>query len=241
MSKLIKGQSEPAIAAFGFQTIRKSKVVVRTRPDRRQGANNGYGDADDPLFDAGLSFQERLMELERRAQEIEKEAYRNGYEQGEKDGFEYGRKEIEVLKGRAEEVIGEIGELPRRVFRDYRNWLIDAAVSIARSIVQRELETTQEVVAETVEAILDEAEEHSSLTLYLDPNDVELFQKRMDLAVSARSSKYYTIKTDPAVGRGGCRLESDVQLLDASLSTQLGNIERSFKENGPEYDNDAVG
>ena len=239
MSRLIKKQDETGITPFGFQAIRKGKVVIKARPNPRE-SGNGYGDSDDPLFDPELSFQERLMELERRSQEIEKEAYQTGYTQGGKDGFEYGRKELDVLKERVEELIDEIGGLPRRVFRDYRNWLITAAMSVAREIVQREIETTREAVAETVETLLDEAEEHSSLTLYLDPNDVELFQKKMDLAVSARSSKYYTIKADPTVGRGGCRLESDVQLLDAGLSTQLSNIEQSFKENGPEYDDDSA-
>ena len=51
----------------------------------------GPGPAE-PEIDLEDVFRKKLLELERRGQEIEKEAYGRGFAQGEKDGLEYGRK-----------------------------------------------------------------------------------------------------------------------------------------------------
>ena len=235
MAKLIKKQEENGIVAFGFQVISRAEAQAAAQA----GLRNGAGPQADGSFGGGAAtIEQRLMEIERKAQQVEKEAYENGYAQGEKDGFEYGSKTLEVLKDQIEHLIGGIQQLPAQVLRDYREWLVTAALAIARHIVRRELTISRETILKTVEALLDEAEEHSSLTLYLNPEDVEFFKKMMDLVIAPNSSKHFALRTDPAITSGGCRIESDIQLLDATLETQFANIAQSLRENGLDLEDD---
>ncbi len=225
MSNLLKKNLEPDIAAFGFPVI-----------------ENGHGDSTiaivqeierspEPEKDSEQLYRTKLLELERRNQEIEKEAYGKGFSQGEKDGFEYGQKAVQVIKSQLERIAENMEALPTKVFQDYRDWLIQTSIRIARQIVKREVQVSPEIVADTVKTLLEEAEEHSTLTVYLNPNDLELIEKRAETALLA-NRKRFALKVDRHLERGGCRVESSLQLLDATMATQFENLEKYLLGDG---------
>ena len=185
----------------------------------------------EPEKDSEQLYRTKLLELERRNQEIEKEAYGKGFSQGEKDGFEYGQKAVQVIKSQLERIAENMEALPSKVFQDYRDWLIQTSIRIARQIVKREVQVSPEIVADTVKALLEEAEEHSTLTVYLNPNDLELIEKRAETALLA-NRKRFALKVDRDLERGGCRVESSLQLLDATMATQFENLEKYLLGDG---------
>ncbi len=90
-------------------------------------------------------------------------------------------------------------------------------------LVNREILTSPDIVADTVTTLLEEAEEHGVLTVYLNPNDLEIVEKRADLTLGA-NGKHISLKADKDLERGGCRIESAVQLLDASIAILFENL-----------------
>jgi len=219
LSNLLKKNLEPDIAAFGFPLI-----------------ENGHSDPKIALVKENESFPEpemnseqlyrtKLLELERRNQEIEKEAYGKGFSQGERDGFEYGQKAVQVIKSQIERIVENMEALPSKVLQDYRDWLIQTSIRIARQIVKREVQTSPEIVADTVKALLEEAEEHSTLSVYLNPNDLDLIEKKAEMALLV-NRKRFALKVDKDLERGGCRVESSLQLLDATIASQFENLEK---------------
>ncbi len=94
-----------------------------------------------------------------------------------------GKKPFRWSKSQLERVAENMEALPAKVLQDYRDWLIRTSIGIARQIVKREVQTSPEILADTVKALLEEAEEHSSLTVYLNPNDLELIEKKAELAL----------------------------------------------------------
>jgi flagellar assembly protein FliH len=116
--------------------------------------------------------------------------------------------------------------LPARILKDYRDWLIRASIGIARQIVNREIRTSPEIVADTVSALIEDAEEHGTLTIYLNPNDLEIVEKKAELILA--KGKLFALKADRHLERGGCRIESEVQLLDASIPTVFENLEKKL-------------
>jgi flagellar biosynthesis/type III secretory pathway protein FliH len=117
--------------------------------------------------------------------------------------------------------------LPAKIFQDYRTWLIRTSIGIARQLVNREILTSPDIVADTVTTLLEEAEEHGVLTVYLNPNDLEIVEKRADLTLGA-NGKHISMKADKDLERGGCRIESAVQLLDASIAILFENLEKKL-------------
>lgn len=222
MSNLLKKDLESGVAAFGFPVIQRGGEVPSGPESEVTPA--AVEAPPEPREDVEEIFRKRLLELERRAQEIEKEAYAKGFASGEKDGFEYGQKAVQVVKTQLERIASTLEETPAKALFDYRDWLIRTSLKIARQVVRKELLVSPEIISRTVAALLEEAEEHTTLTVYLNPQDLEFMEKRAELDLSA-NRKHFVLKANKNLERGDCRVESAIQLLDASIESQFANLE----------------
>jgi len=222
LSNLLKKTLEPGIAAFGFPLIQKDyNVTASTVP-----AGPEEEQVSEPEINSEELYRRKLLTVERRTQEIERDAYSQGFAQGEKDGFDYGQKSVQVVKSQLERIAQNMEALPARILKDYRDWLIRASIGIARQIVNREIRTSPEIVADTVSALIEDAEEHGTLTIYLNPNDLEIVEKKAELILA--KGKLFALKADRHLERGGCRIESEDQRLDASIPTVFENLEKKL-------------
>lgn len=234
MSRLLKKHLEPGITAFGFPAIER----VGNKTDEPAGVPAEPETA--PAPDLEELYRKKVLELERRAQEIEKEAYAKGFAQGEKDGFEYGQKGVRVIQAQLERIAEKLDVLPEQVFGRYRDWLVETSLKLARHVVQRELETNPQLIEKIVADLLEEAGECAGMTVRLNPGDYEFLEKRAGLAL-CEGRKRLTIKPDGSLERGGCVLESEVQLLDASIEARFENLSALLAAGrAPEEQTDAV-
>lgn len=239
MSNLLKKADEPQIAEFGFPVIDSGDTPLQDTgenagPVQEEAASEQPKPAE-MKENLEETYRKQLLELERRGQDIEKAAYASGFAQGEKDGLEYGRKTVDVVKGQLERMAESLEALPEKIYQDYRDWLVAASMKIARHIVRQELRISPEAVGNIVRELLAEAKDSSSLTVYLNPMDLEFMEKRADLAIKPKGENF-AVKPDKNLERGGCRVETDIQLLDGSIDTRFDALEdymANLKEPAP--------
>lgn len=241
MSRIIKASETEAEGASIFDFTEIAQVVP---PALRASVseNEVPGEIEqDALMEMESLIQQRLLEAERRANELEQEGYQKGYEQGIKDGTEFGRKSMQVAKEQFEALLERLMDLPRHAFQDYRNWFIAACLAVSRHIVQREMLTHPEILLELMKQVLSSAEESQGITLYLHPKDLELLNGQTSMEDILRGAeRVFVVKTDPRMSRGGCRLESDIQMIDASLENRLSILERALLGDSHEEDDDTA-
>lgn len=243
LSKIIKACQDPGLERFEFFEIGEvySDTDPVPQPDRVSPDPMLQEDPAPPvatsLEDMDHIIRNRLLEAERQAQETEKLGYENGYAQGRKDGFEYGRKSARIVQEQLENVLLQLGTLPSKAFRDYRDWFIQSALSMARCIVQSELKANPDGLFSLVTSLLQEAEAHHTLTLYLNPGDLDLLRKKTPLeSWMQQFSPDFSLKTDTGLTPGGCRLESDLQLMDATLETRFASLEETLTAPVPDLE-----
>ena len=224
LSNLLKKRLEPQIAAFGFPVIQSNIGATVILPE-------GEEQPPDNEMSSEELYRRKLLELERRTQEIERDAYNQGFEQGEKDGLDYGQKSVQVVRSQMERILQNLESLPSKILHDYRDWLIRTSLMIARQIVHREILTSPEIVAHTVKVLVEEAEEHSTLTVYLNPNDLEVLEKRAGLPPEI-DRKHFRLKADRELERGDCRIESAIQLLDGTIAGMFENLGKKLLDGG---------
>ena len=105
---------------------------------------------------------------------------------------------------------------------------------ISRHIVRRELITDSTQLAGLIETLLGEALEDHTLTVNLHPYDLALLEQHLDLEkLAERTGRTFTLKAHPRIERGGCRVESDVQVFDASIEKRFSFIEQALRNDGP--------
>lgn len=245
LSKIIKGSGSEGIEPYDFHEMQPSASTVVF-------PGQGVGKSPDPPADSveekdeGPSEEEReaairarLREAERRAQEIEKNAYEKGYAQGQKDGFEYGIKSASVVKEQLQALLNAMSLLPEQIHRDYRDWFVSASLAMAKKIVLQEIAADPGTLVRMIEDLLMEAQADQNMVIFISRKDHELLKKHEGFeAWMAGKSGSVSVKSDPGLKVGSCRLESSVQFLDASVETQLEMMYEFFQKTAhvPEID-----
>jgi flagellar assembly protein FliH len=96
--------------------------------------------------------------------------------------------------------------------------LADAAVSLARQVVRGELQANPQQVAmvaqEAIEALLLSARH---VTVRVHPDDQPLVAQGAQEIIAARGAR---LVGDASVTRGGCIVESDIGIVDASIEAR---------------------
>lgn len=233
-SKIIKACSGPEYRCFDFLEINGAAC--------KRGPNDGSqhkakADQQVALPDNGEQalerlqeeLQDRILEADRQAREVEKAAYAKGFEQGRRAGELQAMDASRAMVQRLEGLFEELDGLRTRVFQDYRNWLISSSLEIARYVIQRELQAQPDLLLQTMESALDQATDQHPLTFILNPDDLELLREQVDLSCLEHSNQSITLKGDEGISRGGCLLESAVQLIDGSLEARLQLVEDEIK------------
>ncbi len=237
LSKIIKADECDQLECFDFEEIES----LRQRPQVQERKKKPAQANQDPLQNLEQMVRQRLLEAERKAQELEQEGYEKGYAQGHQDGIEFGQKSMLVTKEHVERLLDEFQKLPERIFEDYRQWFLHSCLSLARHVIRIELSLRPELVIERIEALLAEVEKGLMLTLYLNPKDLELLQQHTEFFSRLQdSASSLVLKSDTQLERGGCRLENEIQLLDASIETQFALLEENLAHGTAEPANNAT-
>jgi flagellar assembly protein FliH len=144
--------------------------------------------------------------------------YQDGYRDGlvALDGFKqsYAAQTTAQIGAMLASLTTELASLQQ----DMARTLAVTAIQLARQIVRCELASRPELVAtvahEAIDTLLLSAEH---ITLRVHPDDQALVAQGAAEVLAARGAR---LVADPAVTRGGCVVESDIGVIDASLETR---------------------
>jgi len=105
------------------------------------------------------------------------------------------------------------------------------AVAIAKKIICRVGDQHPDIVVEQVRIALKKIGSDSSLTIRVHPRDAEYLTARKDTILSSLDHLDRVIITgDASMSPGGCVIETDRELIDASIESQLELVELAIEE-----------
>lgn len=156
--------------------------------------------------------------------------YEAGFQAGQQAGLEVGQ---QAGFQAAQEIAGQMAalaiayqqatqELEGRVAEE----LLDLALHVARQVVRGTLRAQPELILDVVrEAMLALPSQHGHPTLVVHPEDAPLV--RTHLAEQIAHTGWRIIE-DPALERGGCRVENGASEIDATVATRWKRIVESI-------------
>src|SRR4029079_7232291 len=155
--------------------------------------------------------------------ELHARQLRAARQSGYQDGYRDGLVALEGFKQSfASQTTTQVGALVRSVGeqldalqQERRLPLAQTATALARQVLRSELATRPECVTQVAEQALDAlllSARH--IVLRVHPDDHALIVAGSAEAIAARGAR---LVADPQVERGGCRLESDIGLVDATI------------------------
>ena len=263
-STVLSSRSElDAIAAKARQIVESARddvnqLKIKTRNDLLQ-ERQALEERVSALESARKQLEADTVELERRYQELEtnafEEARRKGFEKGVKEGREEGfrdgaekaksafEKETEAEVARRVDEACEIATAPLRKLVDemrgtrqalLRNWegnILQISAAIAFQTIMREPSLLREVPLDLLREALDLAMNCAKLTIRMNPRDVANLKDsiRALLEETGNLAKSEVVP-DPKITIGGCRVETSLGEVDERLESRLERIVNELSE-----------
>jgi flagellar assembly protein FliH len=183
---------------------------------------------------------------------MQKQAYDEAFAQGKKDGYNEGFHEgsrqgyeenVQTLQKKAAEFASLLESLsqPFKVLdADVEKELVHLAMAIATQIIRREIKMDPgQVIAAVREAINVLPLSSQNIGLHLHPEDAELVRSALSLD---EMSPAWRIVEDPLITRGGCKVDTEVSHIDATVENRLAAVISTLFGGEREYDcKDAAG
>jgi len=171
------------------------------------------------------ALEQRLAESQQEAARREQQAFEAGYRKGAAEGHQQAASQLKpVLEGLAAG-LGELQAMRRRMRREAERDLVHLAVAIARRILHRELSVDPEALLGIVKAALERLEGREVERVRVHPADAELIRPYLE---QAGLSERVRLIADSHLARGSLLVETAQGVLDASLESQLQEIQRGL-------------
>ncbi len=166
-----------------------------------------------------------IPEVAERLALLEQEAYEKGFAQGQKDGMELGRQQYESMAAKLKELLRSLeAEIERHVL-NLEKPLLSLVKMMAEKVIHREISLGPEVLKDCLQEALQYVVEQSRVRLHLHPEDIEYMEDIVqELAKEFSRLKDFELVPDESLSRGGCLLETDFGLIDATYERKWREI-----------------
>lgn len=169
------------------------------------------------------------------------------YEQGKREAKQGNLESEQALRKGLQQTLeafthacAEIDSLHQDLLEQSRGDMINLVIALSKKIIGRELTTGRDVIVNTLRNAIALAMKHNEYDIWLNPEDLSIVEELVpELISSVQQLKHITLKTDPEITRGGCRLDSDICTVDATIEAQLETARDYLEEKSPNYNGTA--
>ena len=160
---------------------------------------------------------------------IKQEAYGEGFQKGEADGFAQGQAQAAAAANHLEEICGRLDSLWGDMVRANEEKLVHLINLIVDKIVYGHISVDHDVVKKAILDAFYLLPEPESAVIYVNNEDYEFVEAiKDDFFKALETLKQISVIADPSVGRGGCRIESEAGDVDAALESRLAAVKQSI-------------
>ncbi|MDR1111002.1 MAG: HrpE/YscL family type III secretion apparatus protein [Deltaproteobacteria bacterium] len=163
------------------------------------------------------AWRDREAELLKAAEEVYRQRREEGFQQGLAEGRdEYSAKIMEAVMSSVEYIEGLEGTLVKVV-----------GEAVRKTIGEMD---SDEVIVRVVRQALTSLRGEKKLLIRVSPREEKPVRDDLAALLSRRDSGggYIDLIADPRLNKGECVLESDLGIVEASLETQLRNLEKAM-------------
>lgn len=170
-----------------------------------------------------LNAEEIIRLAEERAAQIKEDA-KVAFEEEKKRGFDEGLEEGNM---KISELLMETVDKSVHHFEEFENDVIEVVVKALRKIVGELKE--KDLISRVVRTSLETVRNQKKVRLIVSSDEAPKVQGELDQILKEFPSiNYIDIEADPRIESGGCKLETEVGVVDATIETQLEAIRRSL-------------
>lgn len=196
--------------------------------------------ANNLIEDAKQLYLKIIEEANEEAKKIVDSAYQDGEklkhteaQRGYSEGFENGHKEA---KAAAQAIIDEAAEIrsfldqrKESLYNEVEEQVIDLVLDISKKIIGDELTQNKDAIFLLIKQSLDRCAFKNKLIIRVSSNDYEyVCQNKEKIGKLVEGISDFEVYLDLSLGQGGCVIETSSGEVNASIETQLKELEKAF-------------
>lgn len=191
-------------------------------------------EAQDIVNKAQAEAQEIIAKAHSEENEIRDSAYRKGYDEGQKSGYNDGQSELNRLIERVHKIVESVMNRREEILRDTEQQIVDLVILMTRKIVKIISENQKGVVLSNVLSALKKVKTRCSVIIRVNIEDLKLTSEHTgEFIKRVEAVQGITVIEDSSVDKGGCIVETDFGAIDARIASQLGELENKILEISP--------
>ena len=191
-------------------------------------------EAQDIVNQAQAEAQEIIAKAHSEENEIRDSAYRKGYDEGQKSGYNDGQSELNRLIERVHKIVESVMNRREEILRDTEQQIVDLVILMTRKIVKIISENQKGVVLSNVLSALKKVKTRCSVIIRVNIEDLKLTSEHTgEFIKRVEAVQGITVIEDSSVDKGGCVVETDFGAIDARIASQLGELENKILEISP--------
>jgi flagellar assembly protein FliH len=216
-----------------------SAPVSRPRENTHEGFSSLYAGGNDGGFDdnrgSGAATPRELSDQTPPDVEVlRQEAYQEGLVRGEADGFAAGMEKAADVAENLHKLLTAAETLWPTLCRTYEHQIIALVGQVAEKVVCGQVALDRDVVRRTILQAFEQIPEPVAVAIEVNPEDYEYLEAiKKTLMAEIRGLKQLSLQSDPAISRGGCRIETRSGAIDATLEARLEAVRQSLLETAP--------
>lgn len=205
---LDQGERPPRITEFCFKPLAYQEPGMEPTPEMIEEAQGIVGEA------------------KKQAQHIERQAYEEGFSQGQKDGVEVGKRSLEQQIQQFQDLVAALTRDKEEIYRQREQELVEMVLLISRKIVARELTLQPDAIEEIVAAGFKLLSDSEGIKLHLNPKDCEF----LELSPRDNWPPEVELMADGTISPGGFLLETATGEIDGTLENRWEVVAQMVQE-----------
>lgn len=195
-------------------------------------------DAENEAKEIIRKAQEEAEQIKAQAnidqEDVNKNAYKEGFDKGREDGFNSGVGEVNRLVERTHKILEAVMARREEILSETEQQIVELVVLMTRKVIKIISENQKSVVMANVLQALKKVKGRGDVTLRVNLTDVKLTTEHIqDFIKQVENINGITVLEDSTVDKGGCVVETDFGAIDARIASQLGELESKILEVSP--------
>ena len=219
LAKLIRSAAEP-FAPVEWPAAGSHSEDAPAKP-AAEGQSADLGQLRSEIASLKAELESARSGAEHRIQE----ALLSGRRDGDESARQLFEKQLESELSKLRQMVRDLASSGPKLRRQAEEDLVRLSVALARRILHRELTIDPEALAGLVKAAFDRLDQREIHQLRTDSDSVTIVRKLVEGLDLDRAVK---VIADPSLRPGSLLLETTRGQLDASIETQLNEIQRGF-------------
>ena len=169
---------------------------------------------------------EIVIEARRQADDVRAQAHEEGFEAGREEGIQAGQGELDGLRAQIEEERQQLEGEYEQMVAGLEPQFVRVVCDLMEKLTGVAIDSEQELILHLIKTGLADVRKNAErIVIRVSPEDALTAEThKKELMESVADGVTVDIQTQDSMSKGECMIETDNQMLDAGIHTQLNNL-----------------